>query len=50
MKIIKNYESGEPHTLRFLSITLQNTIAAAVLIAVAAIPGPTMAVGFTLPY
>ena len=36
--------------LDFRSITLQNTTATAVLTAVAAIPGPTMAVGFTLPY
>ena len=32
------------------SITLQNRMAAAVLTAVARIPGPTTAVGFTLPY
>lgn len=34
----------------FLSIILQNITATPVLTAVAAIAGPTMAVGFTLPY
>ena len=33
-----------------LSITLQNTTAAIVLAAVAASAGPTIAVGWTLPY
>lgn len=43
-------ESGEPHALRFLSITLQNTTATTVLTAVATMAGPTTAVGFPLPY
>ena len=39
------------HTLLlFLSITLQNRIAAPVLTDVASIPAPTIAAGFTLPY
>ena len=43
-------KSEEPHALRFQSITLQNTTAAAVLKNVAAIAGAITAVGFTLPY
>ncbi len=38
------------HILCFPSTILQNNTAAAVLTAIAAIAGPTMAVGFTLPY
>lgn len=38
------------HALCFPSITLQKTTPASVLTAVARIAGPTMAVGFTLPY
>ena len=43
-------KNGELHALRFLSITLQNKIAAIVLTNVATSPGPTTAAGFTLPY
>lgn len=38
------------HALRFLSMILQKITAAAVLTAVAAIDGPTIAAGFALPY
>ena len=43
-------KSKHLYPLRFLSIILQYTIATNVLTAVATIPGPTIAVGFTLPY
>ena len=43
-------ENGELYVLRFPSTILQYTTAASVLTAVAAIPGPTIAAGFTLPY
>lgn len=52
----KSKSSGLPlllffHALRFfLSITLQNNTPASVLTAVATMAGPTIAVGFTLPY
>ena len=40
--------STNPHLLR--SMILQNTTAAPVLTAVARMPAPTIAAGFTLPY
>jgi len=47
----EEFNSEEPHAFRFiLSIILQNTTATPVLTAVATIPGPTTAAGFTLPY
>ena len=48
--LIEHYESGGYYILRFPSIILQYITAAIVLTAVAAIPGPTIAAGFTLPY
>lgn len=47
---IGQMKSEEPYTLRFPSIILQYTTATTVLTAVATIPGPTIAAGFTLPY
>ena len=43
-------KSGDPHTLRFLSLTLQYTTATAVLTNVATIAGAIIPAGFTLPY
>ena len=43
-------KNGEPHALRLLPFTLQNTTATAVLKNVATIAGAITAVGFTLPY
>ncbi len=60
LKLLMNYyhnyiyndklKSGEPHTLRPLSITLQYTIAVNVLMKVATIAGAMIPAGFTLPY
>ena len=43
-------KNGEAYPPRFPSIILQYITATSVLTAVAAIPGPTIAAGFTLPY
>ena len=43
-------KSGRGYILRFPSIILQYITATIVLTAVATIPGPTTAAGFTLPY
>lgn len=48
--ILEYYESGRYYILHFPSIILQYTTATIVLTAVAAIPGPTTAAGFTDPY